>query len=102
MVACPRLLDELGGVLHRRKFEKYRSREDLDRFERQIRLLVVVLPDPKTIEPLTRDAADDYLVALALEQDVDLICSGDHDFDNVVSPAVVTPGELLQNLMTEM
>lgn len=34
MVACPRLLDELGGVLRREKFEKHRTREDLDRFER--------------------------------------------------------------------
>lgn len=98
MIACPRLLDELHRVLQREKFLKYRSREQLDRFVRDIELLVVVKPDPESIEPVTRDPDDDYLVALARQHSANRICTGDHDFDDVTWPTVTTPGELLRHL----
>lgn len=98
VIACPHLLDELHRVLQREKFTKYRTREELDRFERDVGLLAVTVPDPEVIEALTDDPDDDYLVALAPERGAELICSGDHDFDDVTWPEIVTPGRFVRLL----
>lgn len=98
MVACPHLLDELHRVLQREKFTKYRTREELDRFERDVFLLAVTVQDPEVIEAVTHDPDDDYLVALARERGADMICSGDHDFDDVTWPEIVTPGRFVRQL----
>lgn len=100
MVVCPHLLDELHRVLQREKFTEYRTREELDRFERNVGLLVVTMPDPEVIEAVTNDPDDDYLVALARERAAELICSGDNDFDDVTWPEIVTPGQLVRQLTT--
>jgi hypothetical protein len=79
MVVCSLLLDELGGVLSRPKFERWRSRAELDEFVSAIAGAADVAPDPEVVAPVLRDPNDDYLVALARSADCSVLCSGDHD-----------------------
>ncbi len=79
LVASPRLLDELRGVLARDKFLRWRTREQLDRFVAAIEVLVEAVPDASEVPAVSRDPNDDYLVALAAGASADVLCSGDRD-----------------------
>lgn len=50
-------------------------------------------PDPVDVESETRDADDDYLIALARAHDANLIVTGDKDLLEweVQQPPVITP-----------
>ena len=52
-----------------------------------------LVPDPGQVVPLTRDSADDYLIALARIHHAECIVSGDRDLLEWVEqrPPVVTP-----------
>lgn len=69
---------------------------------RHLTALANLVPDPSLVERLTRDVGDDYLVALAREQDVDFIVTGDKDLlewqEQV--PPVITPAAFEQLLGT--
>lgn len=73
------LLAELQGVLSREKFVRQLTRRALtvsDVFEGYAALLVIVTP--AVIAPtITRDPADDQVLAAALAAQADLIVSGD-------------------------
>jgi putative PIN family toxin of toxin-antitoxin system len=77
LVVCPHLLEELGGVLLRPKFREVVSRDEIQELVEVIRRGAVTRPDPVVREGLTRDPADDYLVALAQTSDVDYLVSVD-------------------------
>jgi uncharacterized protein len=98
ILACPLLLDELEQVLHRERFLRWRSREQLDRFVADIRALAEVLDDPADVPPATRDPGDDYLVALARGAGASAICSGDDDLAEVDDVLVLSPAELVRRL----
>jgi putative PIN family toxin of toxin-antitoxin system len=61
----PQLIAEVTGVLARPKFDCYVTPEEFADFLDVLRSDAVVHPDPAVIERATRDAHDDYLVALA-------------------------------------
>lgn len=73
------LLAELQGVLSREKFAKQLARRGLtvaDVFDGYAALVVIVTP--AVIAPtITRDPADDQVLAAALAAQADLIVSGD-------------------------
>lgn len=80
VVMCPELLEEITEVLTTR--ERLRRWIDIDtarRFVATISATVDLVPDPAEVNDATRDREDDYLIALARAQDVDLIISGDKD-----------------------
>lgn len=98
MVSCPRLHEELEGVLARERFLRWRSREELDRFVADLRVLAHQAADPTDVPNVTRDPNDDYLVALFRAEYADVLCSGDGDLTAVVDLDVLTPRELLDRI----
>jgi putative PIN family toxin of toxin-antitoxin system len=97
LVVCPHLLEELGGVLLRPKFREVASRDEIQELVEVIRRGAVSRPDPVVREGLTRDPADDYLVALAQTSDVDYLVSVDQDLTTLTSvlPPVLSPAAFL-------
>ena len=67
VVVCPRLIGEISDVLDRPRLRKRISADDAREFVATISSLQSQLPDPLEIAVATRDADDDYLVALARE-----------------------------------
>jgi putative PIN family toxin of toxin-antitoxin system len=101
VVASPRLLDELRGVLARDKFLRWRTREELDRFVTDIEGLVEPAADPVDVSVVSRDPNDDYLVALVAETGADVLCSGDRDLRDVPGVVVRTPAELVRAVLAQ-
>lgn len=100
IVASPELLAELRRVALRPKFRRWfdeaRARELIARMERQ----ATIRPDPSPTPGVTRDPADDYLVALARAEEVDAIVSGDRDLieAGIEHPPVQRPAEFVTEL----
>jgi uncharacterized protein len=78
-VVCPRLIGEISDVLDRPRLRKRISAEDAREFVGTISALPNQVPDPSEIAIATRDADDDYLVALAREHEAAWIVTGDDD-----------------------
>lgn len=101
LVASPRLLAELRGVLARDKFLRWRTRDELNRFVADIEVLVETAPDPVVVPAVCRDPNDDYLVALAVGAGADVLCSGDRDLRDVAGVVVRTPAELVRAVLEQ-
>jgi putative PIN family toxin of toxin-antitoxin system len=99
-VACPMLIDEVIGVLHRGKLRRLIGIDDVDTFIRTLRVLAHLVPDPAVIAGVTPDPDDDYIVALAKVADVPVIVSGDQHLRSATAEGirVVSPGEFLRQL----
>jgi putative PIN family toxin of toxin-antitoxin system len=69
VIVCPRLIGEISDVLDRPRLRKRISAEDAREFVGTISALPNQVPDPSEIAIATRDADDDYLVALAREHE---------------------------------
>jgi len=93
VLMCPKLLSEIRGALNRPKFERYLSRRDIVAHLEQITNMSVYVSDPIVIAPTTRDKKDDYLVALALENNAQCIVTGDKDLLEwrVQMPKTISP-----------
>ncbi len=65
LVVCPHLLAELESILHRPKFRRYATLNEVDRYVAVLRGGASSVPGPAPAPGLTRDPDDDYLVALA-------------------------------------
>ena len=80
VVVCPRLLSEITAVLlDRPRLRRWIDLDAANRYVDAVRERAVLVADPGDVDPLTRDRADDYLIALAREHEADLIVSGDRD-----------------------
>jgi len=79
LISSAALLAELQGVLSREKFSKQLAKRGItvdDVFDGYAALVLIVTP--AVIAPtITRDPADDQVLATALAAQVDLIVSGD-------------------------
>ena len=64
------------------------SADDAREFVAMISILPSQVSDPVEIAFATRDAIDDYLIALAREHDAVWIVTGDHDAPNWEAPVV--------------
>lgn len=93
---CPQLLGEIREVLTTRpRLRKWISLETATLFVDTIETLVDLVDDPTEIQAKTHDPNDDYLIALARANDVELIISGDNDLLDwkLQRPPVVTPAQ---------
>ncbi|NJL92086.1 MAG: putative toxin-antitoxin system toxin component, PIN family [Coleofasciculaceae cyanobacterium SM2_1_6] len=98
VLLSPELLEELGAVLGRQKFDRFVSREQRDEFlEALVERSILVDVVEKVRE--CRDPKDDKILELALNGGADYIISGDRDL-LVLSPfrevKIVTPEEFLR------
>lgn len=101
LVMCPALLDEIREVLTARpRLRQWVSLETATLFVDTIATLVDLVEDPVGIDAETRDPDDDYLIALARANNVELIVSGDKDLLEWDSqqPPVMTPSTFEQLL----
>jgi len=100
LVVCPHLLAELDTVLRRPKFRRYATLGEVDRYVAVLRGGASSEPDPKPSPGLTRDPADDYLVALARAAEVDCLVTGDAGLTDLtgVVPPVCSPAAFLSRL----
>lgn len=79
LVICPLLLGEIDEVLARPRLRRWIAADVAARFVNAIRLAADVVDDPADVVAVTRDAGDDYLVALARVNGADYIVTGDKD-----------------------
>lgn len=84
---CPTLLDELERVSRRPRIASLVPGETAARFIVDVRGGARLEPDPE-VRAVSRDPADDYLVALALSIDADHLVTGDKDLLELAHPAV--------------
>ena len=94
LVICPTLVGEVEDVLTLRP--RLRRWIDIDLAREYVDVLRTfdgIVPDPTHSQATTRDAEDDYLVALAREHAADVIVSGDKDLLEWIEqrPPVLTP-----------
>lgn len=82
-VISPHLLDELEVVLRRPKFASKLTEETISDFVASLASASEIAADPPSPAQHTSDPDDDYLVALALATDVDVLISGDADLTDL-------------------
>ena len=100
LVLSPLLLLELREVLRRDKFRRYVSEAEADAYVELIRSEGIVRPDPaSSLEPLSADPDDEYLIDLARDAQADALVTGDnHLLDLRAIIPVMTPAEFLETL----
>lgn len=103
VVASPSLLAELARVLARPKFARYADDRTRREFVERVRRHAMVVEDPVDVPPITRDAKDDYLVALALREQVDALVSGDRDLldAGLDTPPIWSPRQAADRIAAE-
>ena len=100
LILSPLLLAELREVLGRDKFRRYVTDEEVDAYVELIRREGVVHLDPQpSLEPMSADPDDEYLIDLARAAGADALVTGDaHLVDlRAIIPAL-TPAEFLETL----
>jgi putative PIN family toxin of toxin-antitoxin system len=92
-IVCPRLLDELWGVLHRPKIAARVDPTAADDFVRWLGRVAITVPDPGVVRAVSPDPGDDYLIALALIGHAEAIVSGDAHLLGLsgTAPRVLSP-----------
>ena len=100
LLVSPALLLELETVLARTKFERHFTQREAVAFVALLRERGVAVSDPEEVEARTRDAGDDYLLALSVSAAADVLVSGDRDLTDFATPPVpvMTPRTLLDRL----
>jgi len=103
LVASPRLIGELTGVLLRERFRRYASAAEVHEFVADLAAVATLVPDPPDPAPIARDPNDDYLIALAVAARADMLVSGDRDLTDLAEPPVpvLTPRAFLDRFSEE-
>ena len=93
VIVSPALLAELRLVVMRPKFRRWFDERTARQLAERIERHATMLPDTGSQPAITRDPADDYLVALARAAEAVAIVSGDRDLleAGLVDPPVWTP-----------
>jgi uncharacterized protein len=81
LISSPRLLAELAEVMGRPKFQAILARANIDPEQTlgELRRLAEIIDPPPLPAPISRDPADDAVLALAAASQIDLIVTGDAD-----------------------
>lgn len=96
LVVCPLLLSELSDVLRRDRFRTVLTPDDVNAFVAFLRDEAILVGDPDETPLVSVDVKDDYLIALARKERIDLLVSGDRDLTTLdIDLAIVTPAEAL-------
>ena len=77
-VICSELLAELRDVTSRPKFAKYFNQSDVESLIDFMQIIGETI-EPQQSVKICRDAADDYLLALAAEAKAEYLVTGDDD-----------------------
>lgn len=87
-------------MLRRERFRQYVTLEEVERYVSGLASRGEMFADPGDVAPITRDAGDDYLVALAREARADAIVSGDSDLLTLenATPPILSPRSLVEQL----
>lgn len=101
IMVCPMLLAEVRRALGYPRLQRYVTSAEADDFVAWIARVAVILEDPADVTAVTRDPNDDYLFALALLADADVVVSGDNDLTQVTTTPVrvMTPRAFLETLV---
>jgi len=96
LIVSPLLLAELEGVLRRPKFRRYVELDGVSDFLGLLRREAIAAPDPVDPGPLrSSDPDDDYLIALAFNQNAILVSGDRHLLDLVSGAPILAPADLL-------
>jgi putative PIN family toxin of toxin-antitoxin system len=99
LIASPLLLAELSGVLGREKFRRYVDSETVDAYVEALHRQATVAADPTGPPPLRcADPDDDYLIALASDQNAVLVSGDSHLLDLAGEAPIFSPAEFLKTL----
>jgi uncharacterized protein len=100
VVVSPLLMAELERVLARPKFQRYINKKNAAEYVRRIQRHARTGGDPSNVPTVTSDTDDDYLVALARQENADAIVSVDRDLleAGLTDPPVRTPRQLADTL----
>ncbi len=79
LVSAPELLEELARVLRYPRLQRYYDATQRDRFVALIAALSELFQLPEELPSISRDAADDRVIACAVVGRADCIVSGDRD-----------------------
>lgn len=94
---------ELRNVLLREKFRRYATAWEVAEFVAGLREKGV-MAEEGTVEPVSRDPKDDYLLALARASGADFLISGDqhlHALEGQGLPRAITPRDFVDFLEYE-
>ena len=97
-IVSPLLLSELARVLGRPRFRRYIGINVATAFILELERLAEVAPDVTEAPAVSRDRADDYLIALARTASADALVSGDPDLLTLrlADLPILSPRELLE------
>lgn len=79
LVSAPDLLEELARVLRYPRLQRFYSPEERDRFVALIAALSELVELPEDLPAISRDPADDRVIACAVVGRAEAIVSGDRD-----------------------
>ncbi len=99
-IISPKLLAELAGVLHRDKFRRWITSDEITAYQAELERLAERVDDPAQVPAVSPDPADDYLIALARTARADALVSGDPDLTELALDdlATIAPRDLLDRL----
>jgi len=101
LVTAPELLEELARVLAYPKLQRYFSDTTRNRFVALVMALSELVELPASIPPISRDPADDQVIACAVAGGADVIVSGDRDLlilARVGAIPILSPAKFLEHL----
>lgn len=101
LVSAPELVEELARVLRYPRLQRYYDATQRDRFVALVAVLSELVELPSAIPPISRDAADDRVIACAVVGRANVIVSGDRDLLAVQAVGgipIVTAAQFLQQL----
>lgn len=99
LVVCPALLGEAKLALSRPKLQDRLASADTERFLTMVADLAETVPDPQGPPPIrSADPKDDYLLALAVREQVPLVSGDDHLLALRDRAPVFSPREFLERL----
>lgn len=104
LVTSPMLIAEIGSVLRRPRLRRYLSIAEAERFVSDLAGQSELTQDaPRPFPAVCRDAADDYLVALALQTAADVLVTGDLDLLDLEHPdvRVLTPRQFYESFVAD-
>ncbi len=104
LVSAPELLEELAHVLRYPRLQRYYDARQRDRFVALIAALSELVELPEELPTISRDAADDQVIACAVVSQAHCIVSDDHDLldlQTVGGIPILTAAQFLQRISME-
>ncbi len=100
LVVSPQLIAELTDVLRRPKFVRQAAEGRAEAFLAALAGDALLVDDPPDPSPVSSDAGDDYLFALARAAAAEVIVSGDSHLTQLTEPTppVLTPRQFVERL----